>query len=65
MDKKIKKYLRAAGRKGADARWAKRTAKRMKVITKLRAFGGIQPNYRLWTIKQLKDLLRAWESIKQ
>lgn len=37
-----------------------RYAKREQIIDKLKAFGGFQGNYRLWSTEHLKILLEAW-----
>jgi len=45
------------GAKGLKKRYEERT----RIIEELHSFGGIQPNYRLWTTKHLKVLLKAWK----
>ena len=46
-----------SGKMGADKTWAKR----LKIIEKLHAFGGHQPNYRKWKTEHLEILLKAWQ----
>lgn len=46
---------------GHKVRWAKR----LEIIDKLHAFGGVQPNYRKWSTVHLKILLDAWENPKK
>lgn len=50
-------WLKQLSALGHKKRWAKRLA----IIEKLHAFGGVQPNYRTWRTEHLKVLLKAWE----